>query len=195
MSAALLEVVEGPDAGRQMPFDRQVTIGRDESADFVLSDPHASRRHCQVVLTDGRAIVKDLSSANGTFVNNQEVIEQAELGPGDDLLVGVSVLELRGKDPDATRPLSGVRAVPDGLRAPQRTPDYVPEPIRAAEPEVDEPAVPDTTEKLNRYLDMKVKGRTRLAPLILALLAGAFVLVFQLTEGLGSVPDLKIIWS
>ena len=189
--SAFLEVVEGPDAGRQIPLDREVTIGRDESADFALADPHASRRHCSVALTNGSAIVKDLESSNGTFVNSQQVVGHAELGPGDDLLIGVTVLELRGQDPAATRPVSGVRAVPDALRTPERTPDYVPPPAPAAE---EAAAAEDRTASLEPYLDVKVKGRTKLAPFILVALAGAFVIVFQLTEGLGSVPGFEIIW-
>ena len=188
--SAYLEVVEGPDVGRQIPLDREVTIGRDESADFALSDPHASRRHCSVALTNGSAIVKDLESSNGTFVNSQQVVGHAEIGPGDDILVGVTVLELRGQDAEATRPLSGVRAVPDALRQPERTPDYVP----PAAPAEEATPAEERTSKLDPYLDVRVKGRTRLAPVILVALAAAFVIVFQLTEGLGSVPGFEIIW-
>jgi pSer/pThr/pTyr-binding forkhead associated (FHA) protein len=188
-----LEVVEGPDAGRQVPLDREVTIGRDESADFALSDPHASRRHCSVAANNGGAIVKDLESSNGTFVNNQQVVGHAEIGPGDDILVGVTVLELRSQGgAEATRPLSGVRAVPDALRQPERTPDYVPEP---PPPAAEEPSpAEEGASRLEPYLDVKVKGRTKFAPLILLALAAAFVIVFQLTEGLGSVPGFEIIW-
>jgi pSer/pThr/pTyr-binding forkhead associated (FHA) protein len=190
--SAYLEVVEGPDAGRQLALDREVTIGRDESADFALSDPHASRRHCAAKLTNGSAVVRDLESSNGTFVNNQQVIGSAELGPGDDLLVGVTVLEIRGKEAEATRPLSGVRAVPDALRQPERTPDYVPPPAPTAEAPA--AAAADPTAKLDPYLDVRVKGRTRFAPVLLAALAAAFVVLFEVTEGLGSVPDFKFIW-
>jgi pSer/pThr/pTyr-binding forkhead associated (FHA) protein len=191
--SAYLEVVEGPDAGRQLALDREVTIGRDESADFALSDPHASRRHCAVKLTNGSAVVRDLESSNGTFVNNQQIIGSAELGPGDDLLVGVTVLNLMGKEAEATRPLSGVRAVPDGLRQPERTPDYVPPPAPTAEAPA--PATDDATAKLDPYLDVRVKGRTRFAPILLAALAAAFVIVFQITEGLGSLPDFELVGS
>ena len=191
MTGAYLEVVEGPDAGRQVPLDREITLGRDESAAVVLADPHISRQHCQVTPTDGGAVVKDLGSSNGTFVYNQEVVDSAELGLGDDLLVGVTVLELRGEEAEATQPLSGVRVVPEALRVPERTPDYVPP--RAPVPEDEAPA-PDPTAELDRYLDVRVKGRTRWAPFIVLLLAGLFVLAFELTNGLGSVPDLKIIW-
>jgi pSer/pThr/pTyr-binding forkhead associated (FHA) protein len=191
VSARYLEIVEGPEAGRQVPLDREITLGRDETAAVVLADPHISRQHCQVTPTDGGAVVKDLGSSNGTFVNNQEIVGSAELGPGDDLLVGVTVLELRGEEAEATRPLSGVRVVPTGLRVPERTPDYVPPPVAAPE---DEAPAPDPTAELERYLDVRVKGRTRLAPLVLLALAGLFVGAFELTNGLGSLPDLKIIW-
>jgi pSer/pThr/pTyr-binding forkhead associated (FHA) protein len=189
--SAYLEVVEGPDAGRQQPLDGEVTIGRGEESDFVLVDPHSSRKHCQVTPVNGKAIVRDLGSSNGTFVNHQEVVDQAELEPGDDLLVGVSVLELRGVQGDpVARDQSGVVLVPDALRVPERTPDYVP-PALAEE---DKPKEKDITETLNPYLDVKIKRRTRLAPLFLLLLAAAFVVVFQITEGLGSVPSFDIDW-
>lgn len=187
-----LEVVEGPDAGRQLALDRELTVGRGEDADFVLVDPHSSRKHCQVTPVNGKAVVRDLGSSNGTFVNSQEVIGQAELEPGDDLLVGVSVLELRGVQGDpVAREQSGVRLVPDALRVPERTPDYVP--LVAAD-EQGKPKEKDITETLNPYLDVKVKRRTRLAPLLLLLLAAGFVVAFELTEGLGSLPDFSIEW-
>ncbi len=188
MSGAYLEIVEGPDAGRQLPLDRELTVGRDETADFALSDQHASRRHCQVTPTGAKATVKDLDSRNGTFVNHQEVIGSAELGPGDDLLVGVTVLELRGVDEVAERQ-SGVRAVPDALRVPERTPDYVPQPAPLAVA-----PTTDAAAELEPYLDVKIKRRTRFAPLLILGLAAVFVVVFQLTDGLGSVPELKIVW-
>jgi pSer/pThr/pTyr-binding forkhead associated (FHA) protein len=192
VNGAYLEIVEGPGAGRQLPIDREVVLGRDQSADFQLEDPQVSRQHCQLTPSNGGAVVKDLGSRNGTFVNNQEVIGSAQLDPGDDLLVGVTVLQLRGVEAEETRPLSGVRAVPDALRVAERTPDYVPEPM--VPPVESGFQTPDPTAELQPYLDVKVKGRTRLAPVFVLGLAVAFVVVFELTEGLGSVPDLKIIW-
>jgi pSer/pThr/pTyr-binding forkhead associated (FHA) protein len=193
MSPAYLEIVEGPGAGRQIPLEGEIVLGRDQSASVQLEDPQVSRRHCQVTPGNGGATVNDLGSRNGTFVNNQELVGPTRLDPGDDLLVGVTVLELRGVEVEETRPLSGVRAVPDGLRVPERAPDYVPEP---AVPPVESgfPAAPDPTTELEPYLDVKVKGRTRLAPLFLLGLAAAFVIAFELTEGLGSLPDFEIIW-
>ena len=185
MSGLYLEIVEGPDPGRQLPLERTVVIGRG-GVDFDLDDPNVSRRHAEVMPTDGGVIVKDLGSSNGTFVNNQEIVDTARLAPGDDLLVGVTVLELRGGAADDDRS-SGVRVVPAPLRAPERTPDYAPPPLQAAQ-------AADATAALQPYLDARVRGRTRLAPYILLAIAALFVVIFQLTNGLGDVPSFKIIW-
>ncbi|MGV3720176.1 MAG: FHA domain-containing protein [Actinomycetota bacterium] len=48
------------------------TVGR-ENADVVLPDPTVSRRHAQVTLSDGRLLVEDLGSTNGTFVGGRPV--------------------------------------------------------------------------------------------------------------------------
>ncbi|MCB1896857.1 MAG: adenylate/guanylate cyclase domain-containing protein [Zoogloeaceae bacterium] len=45
----------------------RVTIGRDPAADVVLSNTHASRRHCVIEERGGKFVVID-SSSNGTFV-------------------------------------------------------------------------------------------------------------------------------
>jgi hypothetical protein len=37
-----LEVVEGPDAGKQLIVDRPIVIGRDPNSDFVLADGEVS---------------------------------------------------------------------------------------------------------------------------------------------------------
>ena len=186
MSGLYLEVVEGPEPGRQLPLERPVVIGRGDAVDFALADPNVSRRHCEVTPSEDGVIVRDLGSSNGTFVNNQELVDSARLTPGDDLLVGVTVLELHGARTEGERE-SAVRAVPAALRVPERTPDYVPAPMHAAE------AV-DPASSLKPYLDVQVKGRTRLAPLFLLGLAAVFVIVFQLTNGLGSPPTFQILW-
>ena len=69
-------------------------------------------------------MVEDLESTNGTFVNHDEVHSPVELAPGDELLVGVTVMQLRS--PEQVRAqASAVRAVPPGLATPERRPAYV----------------------------------------------------------------------
>jgi len=50
-----------------------MSIGTDESAQFVLADPTVSRFHCDITLAEGRVRVRDLGSSNETLVNGVAV--------------------------------------------------------------------------------------------------------------------------
>jgi transcriptional regulator with PAS, ATPase and Fis domain len=70
-----LRVTSGPDAGKEIQStgDR-VVIGTHPSAMFVLTDKTMSRFHCEIAIEDGRAVVRDLGSMNGTFVDGVSVL-------------------------------------------------------------------------------------------------------------------------
>ncbi len=57
-------------------------IGRAESCNLVIESPTVSRRHAELRLHDGRWLLSDLGSTNGTWVNGWHV-EQAVLESGD----------------------------------------------------------------------------------------------------------------
>lgn len=63
------------------------TIGRHPESDIVLDDITVSRRHSEIRLVDGRYVVSDAGSLNGTYVNQQRV-DTAVLSQGDELQVG-----------------------------------------------------------------------------------------------------------
>lgn len=63
------------------------TLGRHPESDIVLDDITVSRRHSEIRLVDGRYVVTDAGSLNGTYVNQQRV-DSAVLGQGDELQVG-----------------------------------------------------------------------------------------------------------
>jgi pSer/pThr/pTyr-binding forkhead associated (FHA) protein len=63
------------------------SVGRDPSAALVLDDESVSRMHARLDLRDGQLTVTDLKSRNGTFVNDQAVL-QARLASGDALRFG-----------------------------------------------------------------------------------------------------------
>lgn len=60
---------------RNYTFDKPtITVGRDPSADVRVDNPGISRDHCRLERTDaGEYQVVDLGSANGTFLNDQQV--------------------------------------------------------------------------------------------------------------------------
>jgi pSer/pThr/pTyr-binding forkhead associated (FHA) protein len=63
------------------------TVGRAPRADFILDAALVSRLHCRLTADDETVEVVDLSSTNGTFVNDKRV-KTARLAPGDRLRVG-----------------------------------------------------------------------------------------------------------
>jgi pSer/pThr/pTyr-binding forkhead associated (FHA) protein len=169
----LFEIVEGPGAGRQIQLTGPIVLGRDTSADVVLDDGQISRRHARVTPSNGGVVVEDLESTNGTFVNDDEVQAPVELRPGDQLLVGVTLLQLRS--PEQVRvQASAVRAVPPGLATPERRPAYVesagPEPARAGAGA----GVPE----LDRLVDSRVKSKATLAPLAIFVLVALVVVIY-----------------
>lgn len=63
------------------------TMGRAPRADFIVDRAMVSRLHCRLIATDDSLEVVDLSSTNGTFVNDKR-IERARLERGDRLRIG-----------------------------------------------------------------------------------------------------------
>lgn len=175
-----LEIIEGPGAGKQLTLDRPVVIGRSDDADLVLEDGEVSRRHARITpQPDGSATIEDLGSANGTFVNHNELVGPARVDNGDHVLMGVTVVQVRNQQELRTQG-SGVIQVPRGLATTPRAPAYVnPEVVRTeAAREQHAPAGHPTVDK---FLDVRVRRRAQLAPLaLLVLIAIVLILVFSL---------------
>src|SRR5882762_7762011 len=71
---ARLVAVEGPARGLSVIIDRHVSLGRDAVNTVSVADTALSRRHCALSPSSGGRIeVRDLGSANGTFVNGEQV--------------------------------------------------------------------------------------------------------------------------
>lgn len=62
-------------ANRVFPLKELTVIGRASECDISLAAAHLSRRHAQIQVVEGGLLVKDLGSANGTFVNGQRITE------------------------------------------------------------------------------------------------------------------------
>jgi pSer/pThr/pTyr-binding forkhead associated (FHA) protein len=52
----------------------RVIVGRAKDADFRIDDPNVSRRHAAIYWENGRVMVEDLDSTNGTLVNGYPVL-------------------------------------------------------------------------------------------------------------------------
>jgi FHA domain len=138
MAELNLEIVEGPSAGRQIALGKALVVGRGQDAQVVLDDPRASRMHARISPHGGTAVVEDLGSSNGTFVNGNQLHAPATVGPGDDILIGVTVIELRSTAQIAAQP-SAVRAVPQAIAAEPAVPPPPPTPAPPPPPAPQQP--------------------------------------------------------
>jgi pSer/pThr/pTyr-binding forkhead associated (FHA) protein len=71
----------------------RVVVGRALDADFVINNAQVSRRHAEIQVSDGRAVLVDLGSSNGVIVNGQRVSASRPLASGDEIVIGGEALE------------------------------------------------------------------------------------------------------
>lgn len=73
----------------RQPLDGQtVTIGRASDCSIPIKDRYLSRRHAELVPRHDGWILKDLGSANGTYLNGNRVERDERLNPGDRIRLG-----------------------------------------------------------------------------------------------------------
>jgi pSer/pThr/pTyr-binding forkhead associated (FHA) protein len=95
MDLALL-VLGGRNAGQEIAVRRApFVIGRDKQCHLRLRCTLVSRRHCAIAIQDGRILIDDLRSTNGTFLNGEEVGVPQELHHGDRLNIGTFEFQVR----------------------------------------------------------------------------------------------------
>ncbi len=94
---SLLLVADGPIAGHTIPLKGRLVIGRSSQCDLTLSGQLISRLHAEIGYRDNHFEVRDLGSANGTYVNDQ-LINRALLEDGDSVRVGEATLTIQLSD-------------------------------------------------------------------------------------------------
>jgi hypothetical protein len=66
----------------------KLTIGRLVGNDIALDEASVSSRHAEIELQDGGALLRDLDSTNGTFLNGEQVTGEHPLNEGDEIYFG-----------------------------------------------------------------------------------------------------------
>src|SRR6516165_7060467 len=89
---------------KRLEFDKpEVTIGRVQGNDIVLPKGNVSKRHARIVLKDGKFIIVDLKSTNGTYVNGRKITSPLVVKDSDKIYIGdfiVGVDESAGAEAD-----------------------------------------------------------------------------------------------
>lgn len=77
-------------------------IGRTPGLALSIGSAVVSRRHARIVVTQGRAVLEDLGSKNGTYVRGTRIRGPIELLDGDEVCFGRDLVMFRRCDSTAT---------------------------------------------------------------------------------------------
>ncbi|GGD27446.1 FHA domain-containing protein [Microbacterium faecale] len=91
-------ITSGPRAGLEIPLGTDpLTIGRSSESGLVIRDDYTSSHHARLIRYDGRWMLQDLDSTNGTFHDGERVTSGSPVAirPGAPIKVGATTFELR----------------------------------------------------------------------------------------------------
>jgi hypothetical protein len=92
----------GPRAGQAQRVGKSpFVLGRSSEADLTLAEGPVSRLHARLETREGRWYLRDLDSANGTYLNRQRVAAPQPLHSGDLIGIGESVFLAKVEPPPA----------------------------------------------------------------------------------------------
>ena len=94
--SALMAAVSDIPPGQSFPIGEETIIGRDPTVDVYLPHIQVSRRHTQLRMVPDGAIVEDLGSANGTFLDGRRLQLPQRIGLGATIGIGPYSLTFTG---------------------------------------------------------------------------------------------------
>src|SRR5271166_5038375 len=103
MATITLRILDGTDRGRSYDeLATPVTIGREEGNSVQLNDERISRFHLKIQEDEGKLVLTDLESTNGTKVNG-EAVHLTLVRPGDVISMGRTVVVVGSREEIAER--------------------------------------------------------------------------------------------
>lgn len=121
MSMQVLIELQDAEGGRQRftLTPGQYYMGKADTCAILLNDPHVSRHHATLEVSETDVILTDNNSTNGTWFENQRILNPILVQPGDVLRMGTMnlvVLEIQAQGADGSlesAPLDGGDATDD----------------------------------------------------------------------------------
>jgi pSer/pThr/pTyr-binding forkhead associated (FHA) protein len=90
MKVSLKVLASGKWKGKVLPIAHfPFLIGRDDKCHLRPASAVISKRHCGLFIEEGKLLLRDFDSTNGTFLNDRQVKGQIEVLNGDHLKLGV----------------------------------------------------------------------------------------------------------
>ena len=91
----LITLTEKGGGSSQLTFEKgEVTIGRLAGNDIVLGKGNVSKYHSRIVLKDGKFIIVDMKSTNGTYVNGKKIAAPQVVKPTDKIYIGDYIINV-----------------------------------------------------------------------------------------------------
>ena len=85
--------------GREVPLrDGENILGRTGEGIVAIDAPSISRQHARLTIADGRAVIEDLGSKNGTWVGSVEVTGPTPVRNGDEIRLGSAVVMIHASE-------------------------------------------------------------------------------------------------
>ena len=81
--------------GREIPIEKDLTIGRLPECNIQIEDALLSRTHARLELSGTQVTITDLGSHNGTWVNDKKILLPTSLVEGDKVRIGHSIFIFR----------------------------------------------------------------------------------------------------
>lgn len=100
ISNPVLSIIKGPQTGNTFELvDTETTIGRDPANAIFLNDMTVSRSHAKILRTPSGAVIEDLGSLNGTWVDGA-IVNSAPLHDGSSVQIGTFTLIYHESKPE-----------------------------------------------------------------------------------------------
>jgi hypothetical protein len=95
-NATRLVITSGTKNGAEFPLGHdEITIGRSSDSAIIIRDDYTSTHHARLMQWNGRWMLQDLDSTNGTFLNGSRVTVPTPIPLGATVKVGATTFELR----------------------------------------------------------------------------------------------------
>ncbi len=143
MSLAVIIHEKGGQPRRQEFSKSEVTIGRVQGNDIILPKQNVSKRHSRIVVKDGKFIIVDLKSTNGTYVNGRKIASPMVIKETDKIYIGDFILSTEPLDAAAREEAAEPPPEPARNQAPPPPPRRQPPPP-GPRPATEAPARPAT---------------------------------------------------
>ena len=123
---------------RTLDFSKpELTVGRVHGNDIVLSKRNVSKQHARLTLKGEQAVLVDLNSTNGTWVNGQKITSPQSLKRGDKIYIADFIITLEPANDGSERASSSPSvSEPPPLPAKQRMPAQSSMPVQNSMPAV-----------------------------------------------------------